>query len=47
MICTDVLFEVNGGIATLRLNDPERFTTLTFGTCLDLDAIAAARRGSG
>jgi enoyl-CoA hydratase/carnithine racemase len=41
MTYNSLVFETKDGIATIRLNDPERLNALTFQTYADLEAITA------
>jgi len=41
MSYSSFVFENNDGVATIRLNDPERLNALTFQTYADLEKITA------
>lgn len=37
-----LIFQIDDGVATIRLNDPDRLNALTFGTYADLERVFAA-----
>jgi enoyl-CoA hydratase/carnithine racemase len=47
MSYTSFIYEVDDGIATIRLNDPDRLNALTFETYVELERVFAVMTGTG